>query len=188
LGQPSACLIFAVPEIKSEVPMSSSFLQKIISTVFMLATAALLYAFIPMATAQTSGSSDANAPQLDYVFFKTRVEPIFLKRRSDDHARCYVCHQMMRHGGGPLSLEMLPPGASFWTEEQSRRNFETVSKLVVPGNPSLSLFLRMPLAPEVGGLADTHQGGRQFASEDDPDWKNMKAWVLGEKAEGSVAP
>ena len=32
-----------------------------------------------------------------------------------------------------------------------------------------------PLAPEVGGLADTHQGGRQFASEDDPDWKNMKA-------------
>jgi hypothetical protein len=82
---------------------------------------------------------------------------------------------------------MLPPGANFWTEEQSRRNFEVVSKLVVPGNPSLSLFLRMPLAPESGGLADTHQGGRQFASEDDPDWKNMKAWVLGQKAGGSSA-
>jgi len=121
-------------------------------------------------------------PQLDYEFFKTRVEPIFLKSRSEDHARCYVCHQVMRHGGGPLSLDMLPSGASFWTEEQSRHNFEVVSKLVVPGNPSLSLFLRMPLAPEAGGLADTHQGGRQFASEDDPDWKNMKAW--GSRAKG----
>ena len=168
--------------------MNTSLLPKIISAGCVLATAAMLYAFTPHVAAQTSAGPDANTPQLDYVFFKTRVEPIFLKKRSDDHARCYVCHQMMRHGGGPLSLEMLPPGASFWTEEQSRRNFETVSKLVVPGNPSLSLFLRMPLAPEAGGLADTHQGGRQFASEDDPDWQNMKAWVLGEKAAGSSAP
>jgi len=77
---------------------------------------------------------------------------------------------------------MLPAGADFWTEERSRKNFDVVSKLVVPGNPDLSLFLRMPLAPEVGGIADTHQGGRQFGSQDDPDWKNMKAWVMGEKA------
>jgi hypothetical protein len=173
--------------------MRSTVLPKIISAVFVVATAVMIYGFTPPATAQSSAtatpaSTDAQAPPLDYAFFKTRVEPIFLKKRSDEHARCYVCHQMMRHGGGPLSLEMLPQGASFWTEEQSRKNFETVSKLVVPGNPSLSLFLRMPLAPEAGGLADTHQGGRQFASEDDPDWKNMKAWVLGEKAAASPAP
>jgi hypothetical protein len=168
--------------------MISRFLPKMISAGLLVAAGVLVYAFAPRATAQTSGGPDAQAPQLDYEFFKTRVEPIFLKKRSDDHARCYVCHQVMRHGGGPLSLEMLPPGASFWTEEQSRRNFETVSKLVVPGNPSLSLFLRMPLAPEAGGLADTHQGGRQFASEDDPDWKNMEAWVLGQKAGSSSKP
>jgi hypothetical protein len=163
-------------------------LLKTISAGFLIATAALIYSSAPPATAQTPAGADAQPPQLDYEFFKARVEPIFLKKRSDDHARCYVCHQMMRHGGGPLSLEMLPPGASFWTEEQSRRNFETVSKLVVPGNPSLSLFLRMPMAPEAGGLADTHQGGRQFASEDDPDWKNMRAWVMGQKASGTSAP
>jgi hypothetical protein len=168
--------------------MNTTYLQKTIFGAFVLATAAVLYVCTPYVAAQTSGSPDAKVPQLDYEYFKTRVEPIFLKKRSDDHARCYVCHQMMRHGGGPLSLEMLAPGASFWTEEQSRRNFETVSKLVVPGNPSLSLFLRMPLAPEAGGLADTHQGGRQFASEGDPDWQNMKAWVMGEKAGGSSAP
>ena len=168
--------------------MISRVLPKIISACFAVAAAILLCVFAPFGTAQTAGSPGAHAPQLDYEFFKTRVEPIFLKSRSADHARCYVCHQVMRHGGGPLSLDLLSPGMSFWTEEQSRHNFEVVSKLVVPGDPSLSLFLRMPLAPEVGGLADTHQGGRQFASEDDPDWQNMKAWVLGQKAGGSSAP
>ena len=163
-------------------------LPKIISGGLAIASAVLFCVFAPFGAAQTPSGSDAQAPQLDYEFFKTKVEPIFLKKRSDDHARCYVCHQVMRHGGGPLSLDMLPTGASFWTEEQSRRNFEVVSKLVVPGKPELSLFLRMPLAPEAGGLADTHQGGRQFASEDDPDWQNMKAWVLGQKAGGSSKP
>ena len=150
--------------------------------------AALLYVLAPLAAAQSSVGADAATPQLDYEYFKARVEPIFLKNRSADHARCYTCHQVGHHGGGPLSLDTLTPGTSFWTEEQSRHNFETVSKLVVPGNPSLSLFLRMPMAPEAGGLADTHQGGRQFASEDDPDWKNMKAWVLGEKLSNSSKP
>ena len=168
--------------------MISRVLPKIISACFAVAAAILLCVFAPFGTAQTAGSPGAHAPQLDYEFFKTRVEPIFLKSRSADHARCYVCHQVSRHGGGPLSLDLLSPGMSFWTEEQSRHNFEVVSKLVVPGDPSLSLFLRMPLAPEAGGLADTHQGGRQFASEDDPDWQNMKAWVLGQKAGGSSAP
>jgi len=168
--------------------MISKVLAAIIFAVFVLAAAVVLSVSAPFATAQTAVSPDAQKPQLDYEFFKTRVEPIFLKKRSDDHARCYVCHQVMRHGGGPLSLDMLPPGANFWTEEQSRHNFEVVSKLVVPGDPSLSLFLRMPLAPEAGGLADTHQGGRQFASQDDSDWKNMEAWVRGQKASGSSAP
>lgn len=170
--------------------MISRVLPKIISDGFVVAAAVLLCVSAPFATAQTSGGPppDAQTPRLDYEFFKTRVEPIFLKRRSADHARCYVCHQIGHRGGGPLSLELLSPGMSFWTEEQSRRNFEVVSKLVVPGDPSSSLFLRRPLAPEAGGLADTHQGGRQFASEGDPDWKNMKAWVLGQKAGGSSAP
>jgi hypothetical protein len=161
--------------------MRSRILRRVISAGFVAAAACLMYVVAPFASAQTSGSADAQTPQLDYDFFKTRVEPIFLKNRSAEHARCYTCHQVGHHGGGPLSLDTLAPGASFWTEEQSRHNFEIVSKLVVPGNPSLSLLLRMPMAPEAGGLADTHQGGRQFATEDDPDWKNMKAWVLGEK-------
>jgi len=168
--------------------MTLKLLSRIVSVGFLLAAAALLYTHVPAAKAQSAAGADAQPPELDYEFFKTRVEPIFLKKRSDDHARCYVCHQVAHHGDRPLQLEMLPAGKNFWTEEQSRHNFEVVSKLVVPGKPELSLFLRMPMAPEAGGLADTHQGGRQFASENDPDWQNMKAWVMGQKAAGSSKP
>jgi hypothetical protein len=165
--------------------MISRILAKLVFVGSVGVAAALLYLLAPFAAAQTSGGADAQTPQLDYEFFKARVEPVFLKHRSADHARCYTCHQVGHHGGGPLSLDTLSPGMTAWTEEQSRHNFEVVSKLVVPGNPSLSLLLRMPMAPEAGGIADTHQGGRQFATEDDPDWKNMKAWVLGEKLASS---
>ena len=166
--------------------------QRILAS-FVVASAVALFALAPLAGEQSAEAfvaqaPSASGPSLDYEFFKARVEPIFLKKRSADHARCYVCHQIGHHGGGPLSLEMLEPGMTFWTEEQSRHNFEVVSKLVTPGEPLSSLFLLMPLAPEAGGLADTHQGGRQFASQDDPDWKNMEAWVLGQKLGASSHP
>ena len=151
---------------------------------FVVASAVLLYALAPLAAAQSPERS------LDYEFFKTRVEPIFLKKRSADHARCYVCHVKSHHNevifGGPFSLEPLSPGSSFWTEEQSRLNFQAVSKVVVPGAPESSLLLLMPLASEAGGGASaSHQGGRQFASKDDPDWKTIEAWIRGEKAGSS---
>jgi hypothetical protein len=173
--------------------MDSSLRLKIIFASFVVASAVAFYAPVPYAgerpaKASAAQTASTSKPSLDYEFFKTRVEPIFIKKRWPDHSRCYVCHEISRHGGGPLSLEALPAGASFWTEEQSRRNFEVVSKLVIPGDPMSSLFLLMPLAPEVGGLADTHQGGRQFRSQDDPDWKNMEAWVRGQKAGGSSTP
>jgi hypothetical protein len=160
---------------------------------FVVASAVALYAPAPFAAQPSAGAPAAQAasssrPTLDYEFFKTRVEPIFLKKRSADHARCYVCHERSHHGGGPLSLEPLSPGSDFWTEEQSRRNFQIVSKLVAPGAPLSSLFLIHPLATEAGGDGDNHNGGRQFASQDDPDWKNMEAWVRGQKAGGSSAP
>jgi hypothetical protein len=121
------------------------------------------------------GSVPAAAQSLDYEFFKARVEPIFLKKKPG-HTRCYVCHA---ESNNAFRLEKLPPGAKFWTEEQSRRNFETVSRLVVPGNFAASRLLFMPLAPEAGGNA-FHNGGRQFASKDDPDWKTLDQWANGQ--------
>ncbi|MDB5862769.1 MAG: hypothetical protein JWO70_575 [Betaproteobacteria bacterium] len=111
---------------------------------------------------------------LDYEFFKTRVEPVFLKKRPD-HVRCYVCHS---DSNSAFKLEKLAPGSTFWTEEQSRKNFQVVSHLVVPGNTDASLLLTRPLAPQAGGHA-YHSGGRQFPSRDDPEWKILAQWVNG---------
>jgi hypothetical protein len=114
------------------------------------------------------------APKLDYEFFKSRVEPVFLTKRPD-HARCYVCHV---ESNNAFRLEKLSPGAHGWTEEQSRRNFETVSILVNPGDPDTSRLLLHPLGPEGGGDV-FHSGGRQFPSKLDPAWRTLAAWVNG---------
>ncbi len=121
-------------------------------------------------------SASGAQPSLDYEFFKARVEPIFLKKRPD-HTRCYACHA---DSNNAFRLERLSPGASFWTEAQSRSNFEVASRLVIPGDQAASRLLMMPLAPEAGGLA-FHSGGRQFASKSDPDWKTLAEWVSGQK-------
>jgi hypothetical protein len=114
------------------------------------------------------------APKLDYEFFKSRVEPVFLTKRPD-HARCYVCHV---ESNNAFRLERLSPGVRAWTEEQSRRNFEMVSILVNPGDPDTSRLLLHPLDPEGGGDV-FHSGGRQFPSKRDPAWRTLAAWVNG---------
>ncbi|MDB5927803.1 MAG: hypothetical protein JWN13_6739 [Betaproteobacteria bacterium] len=132
---------------------------------------------LAVACALQATSSSAAEGTLDYAFFKTKVEPVFLQKRPD-HVRCYVCHS---DNNSAFKLEKLPAGKSFWTEEQSRTNFEVVSKLVVPGNADASLLLTRPLAPQAGGHA-YHSGGRQFESRNDPEWKVLAAWVNGQKA------
>jgi len=114
------------------------------------------------------------APKLDYEFYKSRVEPVFLTKRPD-HARCYVCHV---ESNNAFRLERFSPGAAAWTEEQSRRNFEMVSILVNPGDPDTSRLLLHPLGPEGGGDV-FHSGGRQFPSKRDPAWRTLAAWVNG---------
>jgi len=131
----------------------------------------------PGAPASGATSSSAETPTLDYEFFRTRVEPIFLKKRPT-HARCYVCHEEANHA---LKLSKLSPGNTTWTEEESRRNFDTVSQLVTPGDPLGSMLLHHPLAPEAGGDA-FHSGGRQFESQSDPDWRALADWVRGGKS------
>jgi hypothetical protein len=119
----------------------------------------------------------AQQPKLDYDFFKSRVEPIFLQER-EGHTRCYVCHE---ESNNALRLQPLSPGATSWSEEQSRKNFAVLSALVVPGDVADSRLLLHPLAPEAGGDL-FHSGGRQFASKDDPDWKILAQWVSGGSA------
>ncbi len=97
---------------------------------------------------------------LDYDTFKTRVQPILMSARKGN-ARCMACHAT---GGGNSYLEQLPPGTTTYTEDQTRRNFERVQRLVVPGEPLKSLLLVNPLAQEAGG-SHWHGGGKHWQSQ-----------------------
>jgi hypothetical protein len=120
-----------------------------------------------------AGSQPAPAP-LNYEFFKTKVQSVFLAKRPG-HARCVVCHTF---NNAAFKLVPLSPGSTTWNEEQSRRNFELVQRVAMPGFLE-SKLLKHPLAEEAGG--DAHHGGaQQFASQQDLDWLTLKAFVMGE--------
>ena len=112
--------------------------------------------------------------RLDFELFKTKVEPIFLKERPG-HARCYGCHILANRG---FHLQALSPGNATWTDEQSQLNFKSVLDQVKPGDALASRVLMHPLAPEAGG-DPFHSGGRQFDSQNDPDWQVIAGWVRG---------
>ena len=55
----------------------------------------------------TVAASLATAQSLDFATYKSKVEPIFLKKR-EGHARCVVCHA---GAGNAFRLQPLAPGA-----------------------------------------------------------------------------
>ena len=124
--------------------------------------------------AQEPGAPAASV--LDFEFFKTKVQPIFLAKR-EGHTRCVSCHSK----GTPMRLEALSPGATTWTEEQSRKNFQVVRAKVVPYNLLSSRLLMQPLASEGGGTF-YHSGGKHWNSFLDPEWQTLANWVCGRKA------
>jgi hypothetical protein len=90
---------------------------------------------------------------------------------------------VMCHAGANnmLHLQELSPGATSWNEDQTRKNFDTVSKIVqAADDPLQSKILIHPLAPEAGGDV-YHSGGRQFADKNDPYWKTIAEWAQGAK-------
>ncbi|MGC2184098.1 MAG: hypothetical protein WA637_12515, partial [Terriglobales bacterium] len=131
-------------------------------------------AFVQQAaqSAQGHGNPEQEQSALDFEAYRTRIEPIFLKKRKGG-VRCYDCHSIL---ATRLRLQPLPPGGASWTEDQSRRNFEAVSHLVAPSNPLKSRLLLHPLAPQAGG-DPIHTGGKFWTSQDDPEWKMIADWI-----------
>ncbi len=128
--------------------------------------ARLLILIVPLAAAQS----------LDFKAYKTRVEPIFVKKRPG-HARCVACHIDALTA---FKLQPIATDAKTWTDQQSRKNFEMVLKLVAPADPNSSRLVIHPLAHDGGG-DQFHAGGRQFASKDDADWKTIADWISSAK-------
>ena len=132
-----------------------------------------------MSLAGLGGQQPAAAPtsstSLDFEFFKTRVQPIFVAKRPG-HARCIACHG----SGTPLRLQPLSPGSTTWSDEESRKNFEAVRRVVMPGNVNSRLLIH-PLDEKAGGDF-YHSGGKHWSSQSEPEWQTLRAWVLGQTA------
>ena len=128
-----------------------------------------------VSTKPSPPAAPAGGARLNYDTFKTKVQPIFLAARTaNGNARCAACHSR----GAGAYLEPLPPGSTTWTEDQSRRNFDRVSRLVVPGDPLKSILLINPLDTDAGGTP-WHEGGKHWHSQNDPEWQTLAAWVRG---------
>jgi hypothetical protein len=112
-------------------------------------------------------------PTLDFEYFKTKVQPIFLNKRPG-HARCIACHGQ----GTPMRLQPLDPGAKTWTDEESRQNFDAVRRVAVVAGSQKSKLLMHPLAEDAGGDF-YHNGGKHFTSQNDPEWQTLRNWVMG---------
>jgi len=131
----------------------------------------------------TNSQDTESAPSLDFKTYRSRIEPIFLKKRQGD-VSCYGCHSVMNTR---LRLQPLSTGALSWSEEQSRLNFEVVSNLVTPNQPIKSRLLLHPLAPEAGG-DPTHTGGKFWASQNDPEWQMIAEWIGNANPGTSTVP
>jgi YVTN family beta-propeller protein len=137
----------------------------------------------PQSNSDQSGIGGQRQSPLNYEEYRTRVEPVFLKKR-EGGVRCYDCHSKLTTR---FRLHPFLPGDSSWTEQQSRQNFEIVLQLVAPGDPLNSRLLLHPLAQDAGGDA-AHAGGKFWKSQADPEWRMLAAWVRGASVTPAMRP
>jgi hypothetical protein len=128
-----------------------------------------LWMFVLMLAQAAAGPAPAST--LDYEYYKSKVQPLFVEKRPG-HARCVTCHSRST----AFRLQELPRGRTAYTDEESRKNFQAASHMVLPGLPLKSRLLTMPLAHEAGGT-EFHPGGKHWMSQDDPEWKILAEWV-----------
>src|SRR4029079_10160047 len=93
------------------------------------------------------------------------------------------CHST----GTPMRLQALQPGATTWNEEDSRKNFDIVRSIAVPGDPLKSKLLLHPLVEAAGG-DPIHDGGKHWKTQDDPDWQTLAPSVRGKTLAGVKSP
>ena len=130
--------------------------------------------------ASTESSPDGAMPQDPFDYYRTNIEPLFLRSRgypgsTDGNAACVMCHVWQTSVRFSLEEPTETPDGGAWTEEQSRRNYEVVTQLVNASDPESSRFLRKPLAVGAGGLR--HTGGAHWDSTQDPEYQVILDWI-----------
>jgi hypothetical protein len=116
----------------------------------------------------------APEPAVDFTFFRSCVQKVFATPR-EGHIACGNCH-----AGGLVGFAPPPQNGKVWSDEEAKRAFQSISRLIIPGNPEQSRFLLKPLHPDGGGTY-THNGPRRWQSRSDPEWQMLAGWVRGER-------
>ena len=147
----------------------------------LLLVAALLTQQPATVALRAQGPGPSAASPLDFEYFRTKVQLIFVAKR-EGHTRCVSCHSK----GTPMRFQELTPGATTWTEDQSRKNFQVVLARVVPHNLGSSKLLMHPLLSDGGGDF-YHSGGKHWNSILDPEWQTLANWVCGRKTTEKIA-
>lgn len=136
----------------------------------------------PSAQSQAPGTAAASAATrpADVESFRKTIEPIFMRDRGGTqpgYAACVMCHTWQTK----LRFQLETPATDAgWTPEQSRKNFEMITRLVNTRNPANSRLLQKPLSPTTGGLG--HTGGTYWQSRDDAEYQTVLKWI------GSLPP
>lgn len=135
----------------------------------------------PSGEEESGGPAEARwADQVaDFAYYRQNIEPMFARPRgypgSGASAACVMCHVWQTSVRFDLDDMTQTPDGWSWTEEQSRRNYEVVTKLVNASDPSRSKLLVKPLAPQAGG--EGHTGGTFWESTDDPEYQALLDWI-----------
>ena len=72
--------------------------------------------------------------------------------------------------------------ASRGATQEAKRAFQSISRLIIPGNPEQSRFLLKPLHPDGGG-SYTHNGPRRWQIRDDPEWRMLAVGARREEGQ-----
>lgn len=143
-----------------------------------VSTACVLFVF-SVATSLIAGSGGTQTPAFpgpaDIESYRSVVERVFLTDRGGTvpgYAACVMCHTWQT--SVRFSLET-PASDTGWSAEQSRRNFDVVTKLVNTADPESSRLLRKPLTAEAGGLG--HTGGTYWTARSDPEYLAILKWI-----------
>src|SRR5437899_12179385 len=128
-------------------------------TVLLLFTVALVIQGPATVAVRAQEGQAPATTRLDFEFFKTKVQPIFLAKR-EGHARCIACHSK----GTPMRLQALSPGDTTWDEEQSRKNFQVVVHRVMFRKLTQNRLIMHPIEAEACSELSHYVGKSQIKS------------------------
>jgi cytochrome c5 len=152
----------------------------------LLSTAAATLVLVVSASVTAGGGAQAGFPAAaDVQAFRATVEKVFMTDRGGTvpgMAACVMCHTWQTSLRFKLETPATDAG---WTVEQSRKNFDVVTKLVNTAAPGTSRLLLKPLAPTAGGMA--HTGGSYWRDRNDPEYQALLTWISSLPADRYVA-